>query len=79
MLRNRFTSTAKKTEWSVGALQGHRLHRCAGIRRLQMALDTSDDKALLYTETQRWMFVRVLRDSELLVNDLYQKNNKTHS
>lgn len=37
----------KKTECPVGAPQGHRRHQPAETRRLQIARDISDDKALL--------------------------------
>lgn len=33
----------KKTECSVGALQGHQLHQSAEIRRLQITLEIADD------------------------------------
>lgn len=46
-------SAVKKTECSVGALQGHRRHQPAEMRCLQIAWDISDDKALLYKSKNR--------------------------
>lgn len=67
-LRSQKGSAVKKTECSVGAPQGHRLHQCAEIRRLQITLKIADDKALLLTsddiKTERQLFLSVSRGFE---------------